>query len=268
MRGYAEKNKPSTVKETERLLNRYLKPLGTGKKLPEFSKTELVRTLDAIVSRSERRHFYTAAHTFFRWCRRYDLRNPLEGVEKPAKSPIRNRLLSNEEFLLVWRASLAMGKYGLLVRCLLVSGQRLNQIASLAGPYINRDTRTIHWPGRLMKGNLDFLFPYGDLLHSLLPQGDGLLFPTEAGDPFNNWTDSHKELLKAVGIPHFTRHDCRRFYSSTHSAIGTQPHIRELLLSHAFGTVVSRTYDLYTYLSEKRAAQETYEAHIARLVAP
>jgi ATP-dependent DNA ligase len=60
-----------------------------------------------------------------------------------------------------------MGKYGLLMRCLLVSGQRLNQIASLDSAFVEPGERQITWPGHLMKNNQEFILPYGDLLHKL-----------------------------------------------------------------------------------------------------
>lgn len=264
---YAEKNKDSTVYETTRLLNRHLKPVLTGKSLRDAKKWRLVEILDEIEKVSIRRHFYTAAYTFFRWTRRYDLPNPLEGVEKPPKSKSRSRLFTPAEFLTIWRESLALGTYGRLYRVLLISGQRLGQIANLHADFIDRGKRQITWPPELMKTNKEFTLPYGDLLHSLLPQGEGLLFAGEDGEPWDNWTDPHNDLLERCQLPHFTRHDCRRFYSSTHSQIGTPPHVRELLLSHALGNEVSQTYDRYSYLEEKRSAQVAYEGHLQTLIA-
>lgn len=268
LRHYAEKNRPVTVYETTRLLRRHLEPALTGKPLTYATRRTLVDILDGIESVSIRRHFYTAAYTFFRWARRYDLRNPLEGIEKPPKSKPRERLIRDDEFLKIWDASLTLGTYGLLVRCLLVSGQRLRQITYLSGAYIDRTARTITWPRGLMKNDLEFIFPYSDLLHSLLPQGEGLLFRGENGAAWDNWTAPHNELIKRAKVPHFTRHDCRRFYSTTHSKLGTAPHIREILLTHALGTEVTRTYDRYTYLEEKRAAQAAYERHLVVHMGP
>jgi len=264
--GYAEKNRASTVYETERILKRHLALKFKGKKLTDATKRRMIDILDDIEKVSVRRHVYTACHTFFRWCRRYDLRNPLEGVEKPPKSPSRARLFTDEEFLKVWQATLQMGEYGRLYRVLLVSGQRLGQIANLDSAFIDRGKLQVTWPAKLMKTNKEFVLPYGTLLHSLLPQGEGLLFPSGKGGPWDNWTDPHLELLKLANVPHFTRHDCRRFYSSKHSEIGTPPHIREILLSHAFGSEVTMTYDRYTYLAEKRSAQVAYEQHLTQLL--
>lgn len=266
LKSYATKNRPATVYETERLLNKHLVPTFTGKPLGDVKKAKLVELLDDIESISVRRHFYAAAYTFFRWARRYDLPNPLDGVERPHKGPSRARLLTEPEFLKVWHESLALGTYGLLYRVLLVSGQRRRQISHLHADFIDREKRVITWPAHLMKTNKDFILPYGDLLHSLLPQGEGLLFPADDGTPWKTWIDPHLDLLKRCGIPHFTRHDCRRFYSSTHGAIGTPPHIRELLLSHAFGSEVSQTYDRYGYAHEKRLAQVSYENHLTSLL--
>ncbi|UYN95903.1 MAG: integrase family protein [Enhydrobacter sp.] len=195
LKAYAEKNKDSTVYETTRLLNRHLKPALTGKNLNDAKKWRLVEIMDEIEKVSIRRHFYTAAFTFFRWSRRYDIPNPLEGVEKPPKSKSRSRLFTPDEFRTIWQASLDMGTYGLLYRVLLASGQRLGQIANLHSDFIDRGSRQITWPAELMKTNKEFTFPYGDLLHSLLPQGDGHLFTGDDGEPWDNWTDPHNDLL-------------------------------------------------------------------------
>src|SRR5207302_10948229 len=106
---YRLKNKESSARETERLLRRFLTLKGA---LLDLKRSRLVSILDGILSRSERRHFYTAAHTFFRWCRRYDLQNPLDGIEKPPKGKARSRLITPQEFVKIWHATQRLGTYG------------------------------------------------------------------------------------------------------------------------------------------------------------
>lgn len=268
MRGYAEKNKPSTVEEMRRLLKRYLAPVCDGKKLVDITKSTVVQRVDAIDAISERRHFYTAAHTFFRWCRRYEIPNFLEGVEKPPKSPSRTRLITEREFIAIWTACLSLGTYGTIVRLLFATGQREGQIANLRGEW-NRDQQ-LTFPPAIMKSNAEHIVPYGSLTASLLPQrGDGLLFTTEAGEPFNSWSDSKRALDKDCSLPHWVLHDSRRFFSSTHAKLRTPPHIRERLLAHkrpAGATEVEMIYDRYNYADEKREAVLTYESHLAKLL--
>lgn len=254
LKNYATKNKPVTVYETTRLMAKYLEPVFKGKKLSEAKKARLVAILDDIESISVRRHFYAAAYAFFRWTRRYDHPNPLDGVERPAKGPARARTFTDGEFLTIWQKSLLMGVYGLLYRVLLVSGQRRNQIAQLHSDFIDMDKRTITWPAHLMKTNREFILPYGDLLHSLLPQGEGLLFTALHGGPFKSFEKNHANLLKLCEIPHFTRHDCRRFYSSTHSANRTRG-LRATLTVVTHSRRVRRLFLWYNYRNERTRNQ-------------
>src|SRR5438876_501876 len=93
-----------------------------------------------------------------------------------AQRPKRSSVSTNKEIAVVWEKTHLMGVYGLICRVLIVSGQRLGQIAHLSSAYIDRGKKLITWPPELMKGNREFVLPYGDLLNSLLPQGEGLVF--------------------------------------------------------------------------------------------
>jgi integrase len=267
MQAYNLKNKSSTVEETERLLKRHLKPLFEKKQLGDIKRGAVVELVDSIEATSERRHLYTAAHTFFRWARRYGISNPLEGVEKPPKGRSRDRLLTPEEFKEVWMQCGYLGSYGRLVRLLFATGQRLGQIVNLSGSLIQRGDRLIVWPPALMKHKREHVLPYSDLTHSLLGNDDALHFTNDSGEPFTSWSNRKARLDQRCKISHWTLHDARRFFSSTHSEIGTPPHIREMLLAHSVGSHVSQIYDRYTYLAEKREAARNYEGHLTRLLA-
>jgi integrase len=73
-----------------------------------------------------------------------------------------------------------------------------------------------------------------------------------------------KLLRDGLGLPHWTPHDFRRYFSSTMARLGTPIHITEQLLAHATGTrnAIERTYNRYAYFDEMKAALEAYEAHI------
>lgn len=270
MESYRAKNKASTVAETERLLTRHLKPSFDGKKLADITKGQVVEIIDAIPAMSERTHLYTAAKTYFRWCRRYGLPDILESVEKPFKSIARARLLTNDEFIRVWAACATMGHFGSLVRLLFLSGQRAGQIAALDGAWIDRKARTFTFPPKIMKSNREHVIPYGDFTEQTLDALPiaGLLFRSATGAPFNNWSVGKKSLDDVCTIPHWVLHDGRRFFSSTHASIGTPPHITERLLDHTQGSQspVAAIYNRYSYEKEKREAIHAYEKHLASLL--
>jgi len=234
----------------------------------DMTRARLVTILDEIESTAVGHHFYAVAHTFFKWCRRYGLQNPLDGVEKPPKPKARTRLLTDDEFLTVWRASYQMGTYGRCLRTFFSTGQRRTQIAHLHSDWIDRDRRVIRFPAEIMKTRREHVLPYGPLTASLLSNDTGLQFPTARGGLMADWDTWKRTLDKLAPIAHWVHHDGRRFYSSTHAKIGTPRHIREMLLSHtrpAGASEVETIYDRYDYLEEKRAAQLAYEDHVTNL---
>ena len=140
------------------------------------------------------------------------------------------------------------GEYGQIIRLLILTGQRLGQITSLRPDWINGDTIT--WPAECMKGNREHTIPIGPLTKAEL---DGFPMPCT----FTSWSKEHASLLKATGLPHFTRHDIRRSWASA-MAEWTPPHLLSRLLAHAEGGVLP-IYNRYQYLSEMREAVLTFE---------
>ncbi len=266
MTAYEAKNRASTVKDMDSYLTRFLMPKLENKAVQHLSRALVVQILDNIEKPAVAHHFFTSAHTFFQWCKRYGISNPLDGVEKPPKSKPRTRLITNAEFVKIWRASLLCSTYGRLIRFLFTTGQRRSQGAYLHDSWIDRGEKIITFPPQFMKTRVEMVLPYGNLTAQQLSNEPGLQFPTAAGKQLGDWGARKDRLDEHLTIPPYTVHDIRRFYSSTHSAIKTPPHIRELLLAHTIGSAVSRTYDRYGYLEEKREAQLAYETYLSKLL--
>jgi integrase len=167
---------------------------------------------------------------------------------------------------------LSSDQYGLLIVFLIATGQRLAQVANLRAEWIRQAERTISWEGKWMKSGKGHSIPYSDFTANLLSKlpTEGLLFRTEKGESFNNWSNAHAAFLKGVGVSHFTRHDCRRVFSTVHARCGTPSHLVErLLLDHTTSTtqsMVARIYNRPAYEPELKAAAETYERHLHMLL--
>jgi|GEM_PF-1650638 len=266
------KNKPSSAAATERLIRVHLLPKYEKKRLEDITPRSIADLIDELIDTpSECLHTYTAAKTFFRFCERrsYVTKSPLGSLEAPTRPVSRERVLSVAEVAVLWSTSHLGGKYGTLLRLLLLTGQRLSQIALLRPEYIDREAKTITWSGSVMKNSKPHTIPYGDVTAKLLDTlpSDGFLFPTRKRNSFTNWSNAHRLYLKASKMEHFTRHDLRRTYSTLQASIGTPLHITELLLSHRGGTIsgVAAVYMRYNFAAEMRKAVETYEGYLATL---
>jgi integrase len=128
---------PRTQSELTRLFVRYLPKLRT-KKLAEITTHDITAITDKAAP-SEGEHFHRACKTFFRWCvrRRLLQHSPLEGLELPSKWKPRERVLTDDELRAVWGAADAVEGYGgIIVKLLILTGQRRGEISSLRSEWI------------------------------------------------------------------------------------------------------------------------------------
>lgn len=139
---------------------------------------------------------------------------------------------------------------------LILTGQRVNQIASLRAEFIDDDKKTISWPATLMKGNRPHNIPYGKMATAILGTlpDEGLLFPAK-GKPDKSvyGFSKHKtELDTLSGVSNYTLHDIRRTFRTGLAFLKVLPHIGERLLDHRTGIVsqVEAIYDRFQYLEE------------------
>jgi integrase len=265
----AYQRKPSTRHETERLLTRHFSSLAS-RPLSKIKAGDVAAITDALKP-SEGKHALTAAKTFFRWCasREYVADDRISRLRSLRTGEGRERVLDVEELRRVLSEAELSGNFGMVVQLLILTGQRRGQIAHLRGELIDRENRTITWPGELMKGNRTHTIPYGDgtaVLLRTMPE-TGLFFPSKKGEPFNNWGMSKLNFDRRCPLPHWTLHDLRRTYATIMASLGIAPHVIERLLDHRTGTIsgVAAIYNRHHFMPEMRAATERYEAHIVTL---
>lgn len=267
----AQRNRPSTARETERLLTRHLLPVGE-KSVSELTKADLNAVFDGLLGTpSEANHAFTATKTFLNWClgRGYVEKHPLQALRKPARAPSRSRVLSDTELRSVWLYGASGGPYGQLIQLLILTGQRLGQLSHLTAEMIEEDK--IVWPAHFMKSGEEHTIPVCPLARTIMEERPraGLLFSTESNprEPFNNWSNSHRRLLEVTRVDHFTRHDLRRTFSTV-LARHTPPHVIERLIAHRSGVIsgVSAIYNRHLYFDEMKDSLLRHEAYVASLV--
>jgi integrase len=219
----------STRAEVERLIEKHLVPKLGHRPLGSITTQDLTQLIDRLLpTPGTCWHTFAAARLLFGWAakRRLIPRSPLENVPQPAKSAPRERVLTPDELIRVWRACDALrGNFGPLVQFLTLSGQRRSQIARLQTEWIDYKSRTITFPSHEMKGGRAHTIPYGELTAALLetlPQS-GLVFPARGADtPFNGFSKAKLALDHRLGdtVAPFVLHDLRRSFASAWQALG------------------------------------------------
>ena len=267
-----QNNRPRTHKEYRRVLTKYF---GFGStRLVDITRQDINGKLDRLnKTPAMKSRALTYCKTLFNWCideRGYLEHNPCRMTAK--KSPRRKRVLTDDELRQAWTAAGECGTFGMIVRLLMLTGQRRGEIAALQKSFYSHNQQTICLPSELTKNGREHCFPVGQLAQALLNFSEGschLLFPARGSKtkPFSGWSKSKKALEKLCPIPHWTLHDLRRTFRTNLSRLGVAPHISERLVNHVSArSEMEETYDLYRFLPEMRAAMELWEKHLQEIL--
>jgi integrase len=283
----AQRNKPRTVRDYTRLLNRHLAKL-TRRSVGDISTREVAHLLDKLRDTpSEASHALIAIKVFFNWCLRrgYIPANPCAHLI-PTKSPSRSRVLTDGELARVYKTAVETSHpFGAIVQLLILTGQRRSEIGLLQWDWIDEKNRTITLPAEVTKNNRQHSFPYGDMVVAILKQtprmGDYVFRATREhtkGMPVatvNGWSNSKVAFdLRVQGkaakspVAHWTLHDLRRTFATNMASLNVPPHITEKLLNHVSGTIsgVAAIYNRHAYQEEMRAAMQLWENKLTSLL--
>jgi len=205
------------------------------------------------------------------------LANPVTLTNKRQEKS-RDRVLVDAELRCIWRA-LADNQYGTIIKLLVLTAQRANEIAALRWEEINFDRNVISLPGSRTKNGRPHEIPMSVTVRSLLlsqPRIDGrdLVFGKRDG-PFSGFSRCKKALDKKIAeltggkaLAPWVHHDLRRSAATGMADNGIQPHVVEAVLNHTSGhkAGVAGVYNRASYAAEKAQALARWDEHMASMV--
>jgi integrase len=218
---------------------------------------------------------------FFTWAMREGLvdANPVIATNTHRTIKSRDRVLSEGELAEVWRLS-GDDAYGTVIKLLILTGQRRNEIGSLKWSEVDLSARMIHLPAARAKNHQPHDVPLSEpamrLLQALPRQGAFVLGTASNG--FCAYSDGKAALDQRITVtrqetgaepmPAWVIHDLRRSVATHMAEIGVQPHIVEAVLNHASGhkAGVAGTYNKATYERDKRQALDLWGERVMALV--
>jgi integrase len=190
----------------------------------------------------------------------------------------RDRVLSDDEIRHIWQALGGAGTFGALVKALLLTAQRRDEVAHMRRKEIGKDgIWTI--PAERYKTKRPNHVPLSQAVVAVIeaqPRIDGCdyVFASRVNTPFTAFGKSKAKLdrglladTKLDPIPNWTLHDLRRTAKSLMARAGVRPDISERVLGHVIAGVEG-VYDRHSYLEEKRDALEKLAAMIERILNP
>lgn len=205
--------------------------------------------------------------------------NPVGATFWPAQEKPRERVLSDKELTLIWQCTSGDADHDRIVRLLLLTGARREEIAGMAWSELTlHDDGSATWllPTSRAKNKraLELALPVL-AVSQLSPRRKGreLVFGDGAGS-FSGWSRCKERLdariakANAAAISGWTLHDLRRTFVTRLNDLGVEPHIIEALVNHAGGIAragVAGIYNRSAYSSQKAAALQLWCGHVASL---
>lgn len=268
----------------ERSLRLHAKPVLASKALPAITRADVVAVFDAmpVGQQANRRTMFAILRRMFRWAiGRGDLeRSPMEGMEAPPVVKARDRWLSDDELVRVWNALSACHRcYQPIVRLLIATGQRREEVAGLQWAELDRADRVWRLPGERAKNGAPTTVPLNDLAIAeldVVAKGDkwpkrGGVFLTAKGGPFESMTRGKAKLDETLAagdgepIPAWRLHDLRRTVATGLQRLGVRFEVTEAVLNHVGGSRagVAGVYQRHDWKQEKRDALDAWGRHVS-----
>jgi integrase len=220
-------------------------------------------------------------HAMFTWAIGEGLcdANPVLGTNKQKENDPRDRVLSDQEAATVWLAAGPDSDYGRIVRLLMLTGCRRDEIGSLKWKEIDLEARTITLPSERTKNAQAHTIPLSDSAMTVIgaiPRRNREHVFGEATGGYAGWSRSKTRLDGRAKLKQpWTLHDIRRTVRTGLSGLdGVSPWVAEAILNHLPPKLV-RTYavsDTGTNFAkkldaDKRAALDLWASHLAVAVA-
>ncbi len=281
----------------ESLLRMYATPVLGSKPLHDITRADIRAVLNQSKGKvATTRYMFAVLRRLFRWAvSQGDLeRSPISGMEPPPMPSARDRVLSDDELVLVWNAAGKLGyPFGPFVRLLIATGQRLDEVSQLDWSELNKTAAMWVLPAERTKNGVASMVPLPSLavdeLNALAKRSNrkdgwprtGFVFSTTGKTAISGHSRAKRRLdkeittaLAASGLPpalaSWRFHDLRRTLATGLQRLGVRFEVTEAVLNHVSGSKsgVAGVYQRHDWGPEKQAALQAWSDHVAGLLTP
>jgi integrase len=246
------------------------------------------------LSEARARALFVSLSALFKWLhkQRRIAVNPVPGAYHPEAAKARDRVLSADEIRWFWQATEAVDAprvtgapkpFRPLLRLLLLTGARLNEVAKMCRDELHSDD-TWRLPGERTKNKKPHVVPLpplaSELIGTMREKGEHVFSTNGGRSPVRGWNRMKRRLDAAMlalakqekgnkaTIAPWRLHDLRRTAVTGMVELGVPPHVVELVMNHISGTRggVAGVYNRSEMLPERRAALEHWSARVTGIV--
>ncbi len=287
------KVKKRSWRADERLYKYHVKKRIGSSVVAEIKRRDILDVLDDVFKTSgvQANRVQSLISAVFGWALSEDMveANPATGIVKRAKEIARDRVLSDAELRRWWHAldTNATPRVATVLRILLLTGLRLNEVCGMRWDELNGDVWEI--PGSRTKSKLPHSCPLTPTVKALIDkvaiEGSPFVFAgIDRGKvidkPISRFTPDYAYSCLAVKLgmiepkanprdkakPNTTIHDLRRTMATNLAKFGVGEDLIDRVQGRMRRGGVGWVYNRHSYLSEKRAALEKWEAQLLGVV--
>ncbi|MGA0613415.1 tyrosine-type recombinase/integrase [Paracoccus sp. KR1-242] len=207
---------------------------------------------------------YLSKFTKFAWQRGYIENHIGVGLEKACKEVSRDRVLTVWEVHEIWDATFKLSDIaGGIVRLLILTAQRKNEIARLTWDEVSAEQSWIELRGRRTKnGKAHITHLSGPAMKEIEARrgisDSPFLFTTTDKAPFSGFSSLKRQLDEHLrkDFEHWTLHDLRTAFATEMASRGELETVVDRILNHAASgsapSAVARVYNRSQYLPERK----------------
>jgi integrase len=271
--------RPSTYKQAKLHLTSHWgpfadRPLDTIKRADVAARLQELTKANGRISAARARGNLSA---MFAWALKEGLceTNPVIATNDPDAGIMpRDRVLTDRELRAVWKGC-QDDDFGRIVRLLVLTGCRRQEISGLRWTEIDLDDGIMSIPGERTKNHRALVLTLPPVAVDILraaPRRDSreYLFGNRGGS-FSAWAyskmalDSRVTAAEGKPLARWTLHDLRRTMRTGLGKIGVPPHIAEMVINHVRGGVEA-IYDRHKYERDIKHALAQWADHVMALV--
>jgi integrase len=284
----------SSYEATALYLQRHCRPLHPllADKVDRSAIASRITAIEAEISSVTAARVRVALQSMFGWAVGQGIvtANPVIGVNKPPEPKARDRVLSDDELAEVW-AACRDDDFGRIVRLLILTGQRRDEIGDLVWPEVDFDKAVVLLPPERTKNARAHIVPLASTALEILKAAprraredcvsDFVFGGGENG--YSGWSKAKLALdrrivdaraarakrgSKAAPIAAWRLHDLRRTCATRLADLGVLPHVIEAALNHVSGhkSGVAGIYNRSSYATEVKTALALWDDHVHSLV--
>lgn len=268
-----------------------------GRRIQDISKRDIIELLDAVTDRGapvQANRVLAHVRRVFSWSigRGIITVNPASGIEAPTEERSRDRVLTAQEVADIWNVAGGLGyPFGPMVQLLLITGQRLREVAEARWSEIDLERAIWTIAAERAKNaeahNVPLARRAVEIIEALPRIGKSpFLLSTTGEAPISGFARAKERVdgalrvidIKRAGnntpaaeVPErerWTFHDIRRTVATQMAADGVLIEVIERVLNHKgySASGLRAVYNRHSYLTEKKQALETWAERLAIIV--